>query len=54
MIALFWFQCPQMLEAHEELVEEFWFNSGLEKGEVEFHKYFCIEHVKGTWYIIYM
>ncbi|XP_070193331.1 cysteine-rich with EGF-like domain protein 2 isoform X2 [Littorina saxatilis] len=39
-------ECPQMLEAHEELVEEFWFNSGLAKVEVEFHRYFCIENVK--------
>ena len=38
-----------MLEEHEELVEEFWFNSGLEKEELEFHKYFCIENVKGMY-----
>lgn len=39
-------ECHQMLEQHEETVEEFWFNSGLHRTEEEFHQFFCIGKVK--------
>lgn len=39
-------ECHHMLEEHEELVEEFWFKSGLEKRREAFFNYFCIDNVK--------
>ncbi|KAK7493896.1 hypothetical protein BaRGS_00014778 [Batillaria attramentaria] len=39
-------ECHLLLEEHEELVEEFWFKSGLEKQKEPFFNYFCIEQVK--------
>lgn len=40
-------QCNHLLEEYEEIIEEFWFRSGLGKNEEEFHNFFCIENVKG-------
>lgn len=42
-----YFQCHQLLEEHEETVETFWFESGLEKTLAQFYQYFCIDNVKG-------
>ncbi|XP_076448576.1 uncharacterized protein LOC143285214 [Babylonia areolata] len=39
-------ECPQVLEDYEELIEEFWFKSGLKKDADVFYQYFCIDNVK--------
>ncbi|KAL8593711.1 hypothetical protein ACOMHN_021893 [Nucella lapillus] len=39
-------ECPQILEDYEELIDEYWFKSGLEKDAAVFYKYFCIDNVK--------
>uniref|UniRef100_A0A0B6Y7W6 EGF-like domain-containing protein n=1 Tax=Arion vulgaris TaxID=1028688 RepID=A0A0B6Y7W6_9EUPU len=39
-------ECHTMLEAHEELVERYWFKEFAQKKDTDFYGYFCIDHMQ--------
>ncbi|XP_025106581.1 cysteine-rich with EGF-like domain protein 2-B isoform X2 [Pomacea canaliculata] len=39
-------ECHHLVEENEEIIEDFWFKSGLQKSEESFFEFFCINMVK--------
>ena len=37
-----------MVEEHEELIEQWWFNEYSASENADLHQYLCIDNIKGT------